>query len=465
MTIIRKKITLPRIVISSIKGKTGKTLVTVSLLKALSKEGYKVSAFKNGPDFIDPTYHKAVTGQYSRNLDFFLMGDTVTKLFYQQSKGSDIALIEGNHGLYDSIDGISETGSTAQLAKLLGAPVLLVIDGERINRTAGAILRGLVQFDHKVKIIGVVLTNIIPRQYNKMREVIEEEGVPVIGVIYRNRDITDIFHYRHLGLQPVTEMGPSYDFQTTLNKLPPESFQTNRIMKLAKSESEDIDVWVEGSEKKSKAKPNLKFGIMGGKSFTFYYPETIEKASLYGTVRFINPEEDNELPNLDVLIIGGGFPEVYAQHLEKNKSFRNSVWSFGDNGGIIYAECGGLIYLTDSVTFKGEEHDLVGLINGRTQMNDQPVAHGYSIARVLKDNLISHKGDTLKGHEFHYSKISLKEKYEFNLSHEKGTGIEGKFDGIQVKNTFAQYAHLHPAVHDFVKAISQKFATKETLEK
>ena len=210
------------------------------------------------------------------------MGDTVTKLFYQQSKGSDIALIEGNHGLYDSIDGISETGSTAQLAKLLGAPILLVIDGERINRTAGAILRGLIQFDHKVKIIGVVLTNIIPRQYDKMREVIEEEGVPVLGVIYRNRDITDIFHYRHLGLQPVTEKGPSYDFQTILDKLPAESFQTNRIMKLAKSESEDIDVWVGGSEKKSMTRSNLKFGIMGGKSFTFYYPETIEKASLSG---------------------------------------------------------------------------------------------------------------------------------------------------------------------------------------
>ncbi len=457
---IKERITVPRIIISSIKGKGGKTLATVSLMQALSREGYRVSAFKNGPDFIDPGYHREILKTYSRNLDYFLMGDSVAGLFYKQSKDSDIALIEGNHGLYDSIDGISEDGSTAQMAKLLGAPVLVVIDGERMNRTIGAIVRGLIQFDHRVKIIGVILTNIIPRQYGKIKEIVEAEGIPVLGVIYRNKDLANLFKYRHLGLQPVAENGSLNSLEALNGSITNESFRINEIMKLAREEAEEREAWLK--EPETSPTPNVNFGILTGKSFTFYYPETIERASLYGNLKFIDPESSNRLPGVDALIIGGGFPEIYAQDLEKNKSFRNSVRDFADKGGTIYAECGGLMYLTNSIVYNKEEFDFVGLINGTAIMMDRPVAHGYSVADVLRDNLISRKGETIKGHEFHHSKILLKERYEFNIEYKKGTGIKDMLDGIQIKNAYAHYMHLHPETHDFVGAIAKKLTEKES---
>jgi hydrogenobyrinic acid a,c-diamide synthase (glutamine-hydrolysing) (EC 6.3.5.9)/cobyrinate a,c-diamide synthase (EC 6.3.5.-) len=200
------ELTTPRLIISSYKGKSGKTIATMAIANALIRAGFTVSMFKVGPDYIDPSLHGLITGSPSRNLDYVLMGSGVLERLYRYSMVSDIALIEGVAGLYDSVDGSSELGSTAQLAKLTKTPVLLVINGERINRTARAIIRGLRQFDPEVKIIGAILTNIASRQVDKLTRIVEEEGLPVVGAIPRSEDIEESFSYRHLGLRHAKEV-------------------------------------------------------------------------------------------------------------------------------------------------------------------------------------------------------------------------------------------------------------------
>ncbi len=459
----KETISIPRIVISSTKGKSGKTLVTVMLLKHLINSGYRVSAFKNGPDFIDPGYHQAVTGSPSRNLDFFLMGSTLVERFHRYSSGSDISLIEGNHGLYDSVDGISELGSTAQLAKMLGAPVLLVLDGSRTNRTLGAILKGLATYDPEIKVIGVVLTNIIPRQYEKIKSVIEKNNIPVLGVVYRNRQLEEMLTYRHLGLKPVAESG---------NLVPDElaernsvsSFNIPEIMSRSIENSREIMLPARKS-RYEKASRSINFGILGGRAFTFYYPETIERSGSLGNLRFIDAERDPTIGDVDVLLIGGGFPEIYAETLEKNRSLLSSIRTFSGKGGTIYAECGGLMYLTDSIVFNNNEFNMTGIIEGTAIISNRPVAHGYSTAKVLQNIPIARKGEILRGHEFHYSRIHLSRSYDFKLYHEKGSGIDHGKDGIQVGNTYAHYMHLHPEVNDFVLSLVRKATSTDTVKR
>ena len=445
---------VPRIIISSTKGKSGKTLVTMVLLRQLIRKGYSVSVFKNGPDFIDPGYHQMVTGNYSRNLDFFLMGDSLKERFMRYSSGSDISLIEGNHGLYDSVDGISELGSTAQLAKELKAPVLMTLNGSKTNRTLGAIVRGMVNYDTELKIMGVVLTDVIPRQYEKIKNVIEKEGVPVLGAIYRDQQLERMMSYRHLGLIPVGETGGS-SINDFLREYENPSINIPEIISGAKEYSRELSI--QSHKLQDNPTPHsVNFGIIGGRAFSFYYPETIEKASSYGNIRFINAEKDSDLTGINVLLIGGGFPEIYAESLEKNRSLAKSIRTFSEKGGLIYAECGGLMYLTNSIVFNNNEFDMIGIIDGTATVSNKPVAHGYSIAKVVHETPIADKGEILRGHEFHYSRILLGREYNFMLSHEKGSGIKAGADGILVRNTYAHYMHLHPDVYDFVSKLAGK---------
>lgn len=440
----------PRVVISSWKGKSGKTLAVMALIRALSKMGLKVSVFKVGPDYIDPSYHRAVSGSPSRNLDYVLMGAGVVERFSRYSRGSDIALVEGDHGLYDSADGLTELGSTAQVAKLLGAPVVLVIDGERTNRTVGALVRGIKLFDPGVKVVGAILTNLVSRQVDRITRIVEAEGVAVIGHILRDERISEGMAYRHLGLTHAAELGGAWQDGV----LRPEVLSTldaGKLVSLAKEGSEVLLPFSTGDG--PKAGTPVKAGVLAGRPFTFYYPETIERLSNLGSVVFVDPEADQNLPEVDILLIGGGFPEVYASGLEANRALRSDIRRFVDRGGHVYAECGGLMYLTDSLVYNDREYDMVGAIQGATTLTRRPVAHGYAVAKVLSDTPIAPAGTTLKGHEFHYSRIALGREYDLALSYEKGSGIVGGRDGITVNNAYAHYMHLHPDTYDFVGAM------------
>jgi len=442
---------IPRLVVSSTKGKGGKTLATMAILSALSRQGLKVCAFKNGPDFIDPSYHRAVLGNPSRNLDYVLMGPAVVERFYRYSLGYDIAVVEGNHGLYDSMDGRTEVGSTAQMAKLLGAPVVVVLDGERLNRTVGALVRGLTQFDPDVHLRGAILTNVVPRQFDRLTAIVEAEGLPVVGIIPRSEEVARWMEYRHLGLTPAEERANGGLVDLVREQLGPR-IDAARLLRIAREGSEPLPLRVPEA-RPPETTGTARIGVFGGRPFTFYYPEMLERASQLGTVVFVDPETDTTLPPLDLLLIGGGFPEVYADTLERNRSLRSAVRQFAERGGRVYAECGGLMYLTDSIVTSEGEYEMAGVIEAVTVHSKRPAAHGYATARVLRDIPIARAGTVLQGHEFHYSRVVLRRKYELSLTYDMGQGLSDKRDGIHVNNVYAHYLHLHPATYDVLSAL------------
>ena len=342
---MRKSSNIPRLVVSSYKGKAGKTAATLSLYSTLTKAGYRVSMFKVGPDFIDPSYHEALSGKPSRNLDHFLMGEKVVERFCAFSEGSDVAIIEGVHGLYDSMDGYSEEGSTAQIAKLLKAPVLVVVDGERVNRTAAAIALGLRAFDPKVRIAGTFLTDVTDKQAEKLSKALDGAESPVLGTLYKNQPVAEAMRYRHLGLIHMQESDDS-----VLNAISAarSNIDAARVFAMAKEASETLEYEPSVKQEEPLAKP--KIGIARGRAFSFYYPETIEEATRLGDVRFFDPETDQGV-DADIIIMGGGFPEVYGDTLERNRPMKSSVKGFVERGGILYAECGGLIYLSSRLSY------------------------------------------------------------------------------------------------------------------
>ncbi len=440
----------PRLIIASYKGKAGKTIATLAIAMALIKAGYKVSMFKVGPDFIDPSYHTALTGEPSRNLDYILMGsEGIIRRFCRYSRDSNIAVIEGVSGLYDSVDGITEDGSTAQVAKLLRAPVILVINGERINRTVRALIRGLRDFDPEVKIMGAVLTNINQRQVDKLSRAVEDEGLEFVGFIPRSDDVEELMQYRHLGLVHAQEMDRARII-SVINEVS-KYIDVNKLVSIAK-ESEPIAFEQDNVDSDNTYSRSIKIGVVLGRAFTFYYPETIEKAQEIGYVKFLDPEIDQEIGNLDLVIIGGGFPEIYGQYLEKNRAFRSDLRRFIDRGGYVYAECGGLMYLTSSIVYNNEEYEMVGAIDAVTIMHRKPVWYGYATAKIIRNSPIGDSGTILKGHEFHYSSIILRGRYEMAIRYERGAGING-LDGILVNNAYAHYLHIHPETYDVLSHI------------
>ena len=442
---------IPRLVVASYKGRGGKTLATMAILSAFRTAGLRVAAFKNGPDFIDPSHHAAILGEPCRTLDYVLMGSGAIERFYRYSAGHDIAVVEGNHGLYDSPDGKTELGSTAQLAKALGAPVVLVIDGERANRTVGALVRGLRQFDPEVRVAGSILTNVVPRQFDRLTAVVEAEGIPVVGILPRDEELAEAMPYRHLGLVPPAE-GTSPKLAELIAERFAPKVDIDRLRALAREDSLPVPTQVSREEPTGRS-GTARIGFLGGRPFTFYYPEMLEQAHAWGSVRFIDPEKEGSLPPLDLLVIGGGFPEVYAAALEANRPLRASVRQYCDGGGKVYAECGGLMYLTSSIVTAQGEYEMVGVIDGRTIHGRRPVAHGYATARVVRDTPIAPRGTVLRGHEFHYSRVELRGSYDLALEYDVGSGLSDGRDGIQVGNVYAHYLHLHPATFSVLDAL------------
>ena len=444
-------LSVPRMVISSYRGRGGKTLASMALLAALSRAGLVASAFKNGPDFIDPGHHAAVLGRPSRNLDYVLMGGRIPERFYRYSSGTDVALIEGNHGLYDSLDGRSEDGSTAQLAKLLGAPIVLVIDGERTNRTVGALVRGLRSFDPELQFAAAVLTNVVPRQFDRLTATVEAEGLPVIGILPRDEEIAAAMQYRHLGLVPMEERPRPALVDMVRERLAPQ-IDTDRLLGAVRERCAPVRVTLREKPRRI-SRTHARIGFLAGRPFTFYYPEVLERARELGQTVLIDPESETALPDLDLLVIGGGFPEVYAESLERNRALRASVRQYAERGGRLYAECGGLMYLTRSIRTAEREFEMVGVIDGVTVQEKRPIAHGYASARVVRDTPIARSGTLLRGHEFHYSHVDLGRGYDLALRYELGRGLSDGQDGVQVGNVYAHYLHLHPETYSVLDAL------------
>ncbi len=453
---------IPRVVIAGIKSKIGKTMVSIGLMRALTNRGYKVQPYKIGPDFIDPSFHYFATGRYSRNLDDFMLSKAdLIETFERNFRGADIAIIEGKTGLYDSHDGVDERGSTAHVAKILKAPVILIADVERINRSIAAMLLGYKLFDPEVDIRGVILNRVgNPRHAVKVRNAVQKLAkMKVLGLITRKEGIN--MPYRHLGLIPAHEREEFENLFDSLAELIEKHVDVDKIVEIAQKAPE-LEA-VEGNPIFEPSKRDVTVGVIRDKPFSFYYQDNIDALSAKAKVTVIDSLKDRKLPEIDALYIGGGFPEVFAEELEKNASLRKEIYDFCDSGKPVYAECGGLMFLGESIITENGEFEMVGFLPFKTEMHRRFQALGYCIYKAIKPNIVSRKGDTVIGHEFHYSKVIPTGKLEFAYKVKRGKGIDGKHDGVIKKNTLANYIHVHvlsypTMVRRFVEfARSQKF--------
>lgn len=442
-------ITQARIIIAALKGGSGKTILTLGLADAWREKGLKIAPFKKGPDFIDAGWLTFAANQECHNLDPFLMNkDQILDSFCSNSENADICLIEGNRGLYDGLD-VEGSCSTAELAKLLKAPVLIIVDVTMTTRTIAAIVKGCQVFDPDLNIAGVILNRVAgPRQKNLIKESIERFcHIPVLGSIPKLKD--NPFPERHMGLVPFQERDQAEKAISWTRELVTENIHLDDIWKIARS-AEGM-VYSSGQQKRGPAvaaEDAPRIGFIRDKSFWFYYPENLDQLKQMGADLIeINAITDNGLPHLDALYIGGGFPETQAQALADNRTFRNALKKKIEKGLPVYAECGGLMYMGESLFVDGKTYPMVGALPIVFTLTKKPQGHGYTVLEVEQSNPYYPVGETLKGHEFHYSKpeITNEEKVTFAFKATRGNGILGLKDGICRKNLLATYTHIHAA--------------------
>ncbi len=433
---------IPRVVIAGTSSKVGKTMISIGLMRLLVNRGYKVQPYKVGPDFIDPGFHYLATGKYSRNLDSFMLDkQTILETFVRNFKGADIAIIEGKTGLYDSSDAVSEKGSVAEVSKILKAPVVLVANVERLNRTAAAIMLGYKLFDLDVMLEGAILNRVgSERHAGKVKKAVEKlAGVRVLGVVPRKNVKMP---YRHLGLVTAYEREDVDELLDSVAEIVEKHVDVNAILEIAEK-APPLDAVVEDEESEAEIEKQVRIGVIRDQVFSFYYQDNLDELSRYAELIYLNSLEDKKLPEMDALYIGGGFPEVFAEELEKNKKLREEIYQFCQSGKPVYAECGGLMYLGESLETSEGEFEMVGFLPLKTEMYKKFQAQGYSIYRASKSCIIARRNQRIVGHEFHYSKPTLTGKADFAFKVERGFGIDGNRDGIMKENTLGCYIHIH----------------------
>ena len=435
--------------VSALKGGSGKTILTIGITSALRSLGKNVAPFKKGPDYIDAGWLSLAAGNPCYNLDTYLIDhDTVVSSYLTNTRqlGADIAIVEGNRGLFDGID-IDGKTSTAETAKLLKAPVILVLDCTKSTRTLAASVLGCLHFDPELTLGGVILNCIAGARHknNIINNIEHHTGVPVIGAVPKLR--THAFPERHMGLVPTPEHEWAFDSVESARRIVTENVDIDKVMGMAHTatpfERECLVVSSKGTPDTDKP----LIGVIRDASFQFYYPENIEALQDAGARTIeISPLKDQDIPeDLDGIYIGGGFPETHAKELGENETFRNSILAKVKEGMPLYAECGGLIYMGEELVVDGESHPMTGLFPLSFTVEKKPQGHGYVVAEVTGENPFYPKGTKLKGHEFRYSKINRWDRKEddtaFTMA--RGTGMADKADGITAYNALATYTHIH----------------------
>ncbi len=449
----------PRIIISAAHGRSGKTTVSIGLAAALAKRGLKVQPFKKGPDYIDPSWLTAAAGNYCRNLDLFMMGqDGVRNTFIAASRSADISVIEGNKGLYDSID-IEGVNSTANIARILNSPVILVIDSARMTRSIAALVNGYKNFEPDINITGVILNNVSGSRHEaKLRTALERYcQIEVLGCLPRSSQLN--IPERHLGLIPQKEDSELIPAIENISNIVETNVNIDRIIEIAKDVAK-LSSPV-SSPKPQASKSDVKIGVPLDRAFSFYYLENFDALRNAGAeIAFFDTINDKNLPDVDGLYIGGGFPEMFMNEIEANASLRRGIHAAIEAGMPVYAECGGLMYLSRSISWNGDVKKMVAVLPCDIEMTKRVQAHGYTI-------LMKADGEELRGHEFHYSRVRNLGDVKFLYKVIRGKGIDGKNDGIIYKNVIASYAHLHAIgspqwAEEFVELIREAKREKQS---
>jgi cobyrinic acid a,c-diamide synthase len=441
----------PRVIFSALRGNSGKTFLTVGVGACLCRRGKAVSPFKKGPDYIDAAWLEMATGKTCYNLDLFLMGrEGLISSFSTRVRQSDGALVEGNRGLFDGMDR-EGSYSTAELAKLLQAPVILIVDCSMASRTVAAMILGCQHFDPQVAIKGVILNRIGgTRHESVIRSAIEDRcGVAVLGAVPKIKG--GGFPERHMGLIPPREHPGAVRAVDEASQVVERYVDVDRLWEIAKGTPA---VYFDDEDRREHKQDiclsrQPRIGFIRDSAFWFYYPENLEVLEKLGaSLVECSALNDRELPPVDALYIGGGFPETHAASLAANSGFRKSLREAVEMGLPLYAECGGLMYLGKELIVEGKTFPMAGIFPLRFALEGSPQGHGYTILEVDKPNSYFPMGEVLHGHEFHYSHIQEDGEegslaYVFNVK--RGHGIYGRRDGLCYKNVLATYFHLHTA--------------------
>ncbi|MDH3676725.1 MAG: cobyrinate a,c-diamide synthase [Nitrosopumilus sp.] len=437
---------IPRLVLAGTNSGVGKTSITCAIIHALQKEGFSVQPFKVGPDYIDPSYLSSIAKKDVFNLDVWLMGkNRLLECFVSNSK-SDISIIEGVMGYYDGFGGDSNFASTHHVASITKSPTILVIDASKAARSVAATALGFLKFHSNSRIKGIILNKIGSKKHEILcRKAIEKTKLPIVGIIQKNPDLD--LQSRHLGLIPTKE-------DTTLNQ---KIKQTSKII----SNSLDVEkilqiiqtpILLKISDTKLYQKPKITIAVALDNSFNFYYRDNLEALKREGAnLKFFSPIKDKKLPKSDGIYIGGGFPEILGGCLEKNQWMRKKIKQLSEENVPIYAECGGLMYLTKSIDYGKKTNKMVGIFDAEIKMTKK-MKLNYTQGKIISTNILSDKKHTLQGHEFHYSKLeSISSDSKFAYELKIGEGIKNQFDGMIQNNTLASYGHLYFDSSDYAK--------------
>ena len=432
---------MARLMISAAHKSSGKTTVSLGLCAALRAKGVQIAPFKKGPDYIDPLWLSLASGRPCYNLDFWTMGsDEIQERFLRHAVGSDVALVEGNKGLYDGID-IEGSNSNAALAKLLDLPVVLVIDTQGITRGVAPLVVGYRVFDPDVRIAGIILNKVGgPRHEEKLRKVLAHyTDVPVIGAVAKDERLVIV--ERHLGLVPSNESTAAQDRVDKIGALVGSQVDLGVLQALTCADPEKRSSPVAAPP--SAALP-VRIGIPRDAAFAFYYPDDLDALRYAGAELVFFDTLRDHLPAVDGLFIGGGFPEVKMEALEANVGLRAALRAAIEGGMPVYAECGGLMYLARRIRWEGRSHAMVGVLPADVVMTSQPVGRGYLRLQETTAHPWPVHGPSLEfpGHEFHYSCLeNVGSDVAFAYQVKRGTGIDGRRDGIVYRNVLACYAH------------------------
>lgn len=437
------QLNIPRVVIAGVSSGVGKTTIVTGILSALANRGLKVQAYKIGPDYIDPGFHRLASGKSAHNLDTWLVPpETLTEIFINTAAGNDIAVIEGVMGLYDG--GRSGVSSTAAVAKMLKAPVVLVINAKSMGESAAAIALGFKMYDPEVELAGIIINRLGSESHKLMIcEAFARLGIPVIGTVLCNNEL--VMPERHLGLTPVTEQDASAAV-AEMGRQVAKAVALDDLLALAKTAEPLPNLSVPAGEQIGQEK--VRIGIAQDDVFTFYYPSSLEVLVEFGAelVPF-SPLTGSCLPDVDGIVLGGGFPEMFVRELSANVLMRNAILRAAASGMPIYAECGGLMYLTRQIIdFDGHAYDMAGVIPAICQMQSKLETVGYVETTALKDNVLCAGGETLRGHEFHFSRMIpdvSTEEFPWAFEFKKMRTGAKYLGGYVAGEVLASYLHMH----------------------
>ncbi|MBL8019493.1 MAG: cobyrinate a,c-diamide synthase [Leptospirales bacterium] len=461
---------IPTLVIAGTGSGVGKTSISIGITAALQKRGLNVRAFKVGPDFLDPSWLSMASGEVCFNLDSWMTGkDYVTEIFARSCENADIAIIEGVMGLFDGASPDALVGSTAEIAQILEAPVLLIIDSWGVARSAAAMVRGFATFEPGCKVAGVIANYCGSEGHAKIiSQALQAAGQPpLLGFIERNAlpSLPD----RHLGLYAAVARTDSHELIEKLSASIEKNLNLDALIDLARASAINLDQPPDGPHKspanvsslkeeipgdrtKTKTAHRTRFGVARDEAFHFYYPDNLELLRDAGAqIVYFSPLNETALPaDLDGIILGGGYPEDFAEKLSDNISMLQAVRDFARAGNVVYAECGGLMYLSKWIeTISGDRRPMVGILPFGTRMLPKRKMLGYIECRLTSECLIGKTGDLIRGHEFHYSEIvendSEKSDPAWKLAYEitGRRGAKTRTEGYSMGTILASYAHLH----------------------